>query len=72
MGSTEILTLALFPNCLCARALPKFLDDVVTLRKKFPVEKILTSKADVSDAFRNVRVDPDRAHNICYTVGVWL
>ena len=27
------------------------------------------SQADVSDACRNVWVDPDRAHNICYTVG---
>ena len=27
------------------------------------------SKADVSDAFRNVRVDPDKAHKFCYTVG---
>ena len=27
------------------------------------------SKADASDAFRNVRVDPDQAHNFCYTVG---
>ena len=26
------------------------------------------SKADVSDASRNIRVDPDKAHNICYTV----
>ena len=27
------------------------------------------SKADVSDALRNVGVDPDKAHNFCYTVG---
>ena len=27
------------------------------------------SKADVSDAYRNVRVDLDKAHNSCYTVG---
>ena len=27
------------------------------------------SKADVSDAFRNVRIDPHQAHNFCYTVG---
>ena len=27
------------------------------------------SMADVSDAFRNTRVDPDKAHNFCYTVG---
>ena len=27
------------------------------------------SKADVSDAFRNVSVDPDQAHDLNYTVG---
>ena len=27
------------------------------------------SKAGVSGAFRNVRGDPDQAHNLCYTVG---
>ena len=41
------------PQCLCAEALPKFLDELVTLRKKFPEKRILMSKADVSDAFRN-------------------
>ena len=57
------------PQCLCAHALPKFIDELVALRKNFPVERILMSKADVAGAFRNVRVDPDRAHNFCYTVG---
>ena len=41
----------------------------MTLRKTFPGERILTRKADVSDALRNVSVDPDKAHNVCYTVG---
>ena len=27
------------------------------------------SKADVSDAIRNVRIDPHKAHHLCYTVG---
>ena len=27
------------------------------------------SKADVSDAFRDVGVDPDKAHKFCCTVG---
>ena len=27
------------------------------------------SKADVSDALRNVRVDPDKVYNFCHTVG---
>ena len=26
------------------------------------------SKANVSDAFRNVRVNPNEGHNFCYTV----
>ena len=56
------------PHCLCREALPKFLDELVTLRKKFPEKRILMSKADVSDAFRNVPVDPDKAHNFCYAV----
>ena len=57
------------PQCLCAHALSKFLDELVALRKKFPVERILMSKADVVDPFRNVRVHPDQAHSFCYTVG---
>ena len=57
------------PRCLCATALPKFLEELVSLRQKYPAERILMSKADVSDAFRNVRVHPDQAHNLCYTVG---
>ena len=27
------------------------------------------SKADVAGAFRNVRIDPDKAHRFCYKVG---
>ena len=44
----------------------------MTLRKKFPEKKIAMSKTDVSnvsDAFWNVRVDPDKAHKFRYTVG---
>ena len=57
------------PQCLCALALPKLLNELVSRRKKFPEKRILMSKADVSDAFRNVRVDPGKTHNFCYTVG---
>ena len=57
------------PQCLCAEALPKFLDELVVLRKKFPEKRILMSNIGVSDAFRNVRVDLDEVHNFCYTVG---
>ena len=37
--------------------------------KEFSAKRILMSKSDVSDAFRNVRIDPDEAHNFCYTEG---
>ena len=57
------------PPCLRAVALPKFLSEIVRLRQKYPEKRILMSKAHVSDAFRNVRVDPEQAHNLCYTVG---
>ena len=50
-------------------ALPKFLAELVTLKNKFPAKRILMSKADVSDAFRNVRADSDGAHNFCCIVG---
>lgn len=51
------------PRCLCAEALPKSLTALAILRKIYPNERILMGKVDVSDAFRNVRVDPDEAHN---------
>ena len=44
-------------QCLCAEALPKFLTELVSLRRKYSDQRILMNKADVSDAFRNVRVD---------------
>ena len=50
------------PQCLCALALPKFLAELVTLRKKFPVKRNLMIKADAPDAFRDAQVDPDEAH----------
>lgn len=41
------------PQCLCAEALPKFLAEVVSRRKKIPDQALFEmSKADVSDAFR--------------------
>ena len=57
------------PRYLCAEALPKSLTEIVRLGKKFPNERILMNKADASDAFRNVRVDSDQAHNFFYLVG---
>ena len=57
------------PLCLSAEALPKLLMELVSLERKYPDQRILMSKADVSGAFQNVRVDPDKAHKFCYTVG---
>ena len=59
------------PQCLCALALPKFLAEPMALRKMFPEKRILMNKADVTDAFRNVRVDPDEARVFSYTIGSW-
>ena len=57
------------PRCLCAEALRKFPDELVILREKFAKMKLLMSKVDVSDAFRNAREDQHEANNLCYTVG---
>ena len=65
-GDTDPYTV---PQCQCAEALPKFLDELATLRKKFRKKRIPMSKANVSGTFRNVRVDPDKARNFWYTVG---
>ena len=72
VGSTEMLTLTLFPHaCVPTRCLSS-LDELVTLRKTFPVERILMSMADVADAFRIVRVDSDQAHNFARQEEIWL
>ena len=45
------------PRCLlCGEALPKLLAKNIKLRIKYPLKRILVSKTDVSDAFRNVRI----------------
>jgi len=56
------------PKCLCGEALPKLLAELTGLRVKFPSKRILLSKADVSDAFRNVRVDAEQAKKFCYVL----
>ena len=57
------------PRWLCAKALPKFLKEIVRLRKSFPTTRVLMSKTNVSDAFRNVRVNPySLAQKLCYLV----
>lgn len=62
-ADTEVETV---PPCLCAEALPKFLAELVSLRKKCPAKRLLMATTDVNDAFRNVRVDADKAQNFAY------
>ena len=45
------------------RSTTKFLTELASLRLTFPTKRILMIKADVSDAFRKVRIDTDEAHN---------
>ena len=47
------------PQRLCGKALPNFLAELTSLRVKYPYKRTLMSKADVSDAFRNVRIASD-------------
>ena len=56
------------PPCLCGEALPALLNVLPDLRIRFPNRRILLAKADVTEAFRNVRVAPDQAQNFCYMV----
>ena len=58
------------PPSLCAEALPKFLTEPVSLREETPKLCLLMATTDVNDAYRNVRIDTNQAHNFCYTVGV--
>ena len=57
------------PPSLCAEALPEFLTELVSLRAENPKLRLLMATTDVNDAYRNVRIDPNQAHNFCYTVG---
>lgn len=50
---------------LCAEALPKLLAALLSLSNKYRTKRTLMSKAGVSDASQNVRVDSDEAHNFC-------
>ena len=56
------------PPCLCEDALPALLIVLTDLRIRFPNRRILLTKADVAEAFRNVRVAPDQAQRFCYMV----
>ena len=55
-------------KCLCGDALPALLNALKDLRTRFPHLRILLAKADVTDAFRNVRIAPHQAQNFCYVV----
>ena len=57
------------PPSLCAEALPEFLTELMILRAENPKLRLLVVITDVYDAYRNVRIDPNQAHNVCYTVG---
>lgn len=57
-ADTDIETV---PPCLCAEASPKFLTALVSQRKNCPTKTLLMATTDVNDAFRNVRVDADKA-----------
>ena len=56
------------PSCLCRVTLPALLNVLTDLRIRFPNRHILLAKADVTEAFRNVRVAPDQAQFFCYIV----
>ena len=49
------------PPCLCGEALPTLLNLLTDLRIRFTNRRILLAQADVTGAFRNVRVAPDQA-----------
>ena len=46
---------------LCREALPTLLNMLADLRIRFPNFRVLQAKANVTDAFRNIRVVPDQA-----------
>ena len=56
------------PKYLCADALPSLWNALTDLQIRFPHLRILLAKADVTDAFRNVRVSPHQGQNFCYVV----
>ena len=56
------------PPSLYAEALPEVLTELMSLRAANPMLRLLMATTDVNDAYRNVRIDPNQAHNFCYTV----
>ena len=56
------------PLCLCGEALQTLLNVLTDLRIRFLNLRILLAKADLTDAFTNVRVAPDQAQTFGYTI----
>ena len=56
------------PPCLCGKALPTLLNLLTDLQIRFPSLRILLVKADVTGAFRDVKVAPVEAQTFCYKV----
>ena len=52
------------PPSLCAEALPEFLTELESLRAENPKLRLLMATTDVNDPYRNVRIDPNQAHNV--------
>lgn len=49
------------PPCLCAQALPTLLRELIALPQRYPIRRILPSKTDFHEPFRNVRINTDCA-----------
>ena len=57
------------PPSLCTEAHPEFLTELVSLRAENAKLRLLMATTDVNDAYRNVRINLNQAHNFRYTVG---
>ena len=53
------------PRGFCGQALPKLLAEIVARRIKYPLKRILVSKANVSDAYGNVKIAPEHTNKFC-------
>ena len=56
------------PPCLCGEALSALLNVLTDLQIRFLNHRILLAKADVTEAFRNVRAAPGQAQMFSYMV----
>ncbi|CAN0057050.1 unnamed protein product [Choristocarpus tenellus] len=57
------------PPVHCGTVIGDVIRRIVGLRKKFPGTRIMISKMDVKDAFRQVPVDPQGAAKFGYCLG---